>query len=75
MAYQPINKPKSENGWDKKKDCKDFIPFDFSIKYCKLSGQCKKIGFLTSETESTKVYYEEFGSPVELCLGMKKEKW
>lgn len=80
MAYQPIEKPIPEffNGnkiFGKKRDCKDFKPFFFNKRFCKLSDKCEKGGYgcvfpyTMHNCENSDLYNDL------LCTGIKKDRW
>jgi len=74
MAYQPINKPipKYFNGkkvWSYKRDCKDFEPYFFNRRYCKLEDSCRADGY----------HCEGFSGIMsrrkKLCTGITTNRW
>ena len=72
MAYQPIDNPiplyfNGKKIFGRKRDCKDFKPYFWNRRYCKLSDKCEKRGY----------YYDFFrGDKITiLCTGIDRERW
>ena len=80
MAYQPMNKPipKYFNGkkvWSHKRDCKDFKPYFFNKRYCKLSEKCKKGKYYCEDPlTKTPCYYPDLAYGVR-CTGISIDNW
>ena len=81
MAFQPINKPipKYFNGrkvWGKR-DCKDFKPYFFNRRYCKLSNKCKKYVYRQEEVYKSKIFFEGFNEyySEKMCMGITENRW
>ena len=81
MAYQPIEKPipKYFNGkkvFGRKRDCKDFKPYFWDRRYCKLSDKCEKEGYGGIFPITMKPCISD-GSLINdlLCTGIKLDKW
>lgn len=80
MAFQPINKPvpKYYNGkkvFGRERDCKDFKPYFFNRKYCKLSDKCEKKGYgcvfpYTMQNCANSDLYNDL-----LCTGIDRDRW
>ena len=74
MAYQPINEPipKYYNGvkvFSKERDCKDFKPYFWNRRYCKLENSCRKDGY---HCEGLSGIMSRL--PI-LCTGITEDKW
>jgi len=82
MAYQPVNKPipkyfNGEKVFGKKRDCKDFKPYFWDRRYCKLSKKCKACGYSLNTVYQSKKIYQGINElyAEKLCTGIKKDKW
>ena len=73
MSYQPINEPipKYYNGkkvWGKR-DCKDFEPYLFNRRYCKLENNCRTDGYHCEGFSGVMSRYKK------LCTGIATDRW
>ena len=85
MSYQPIEKqiPRYFNGEkvQGKRDCKEFKPYFFKRRYCKLSNKCTKKGYhcdLPYDTpfEALLDDWKCEGLLLDrICTGIEIEKW